>query len=340
MEHILGIDLHSDNGYYGIIEPDGKRVFKKRLPNDLPTVLSTLEPYKETITSIIVESTYNWYWLVDGLMDNGYNDRVQLANPAGFKPYEGLKHADDKTDTFFLTELKRLGILPVGYIYPKEERPVRDLLRRRMMLVRQRTSHILSFQSLITRQTGTNMSCNTIKGLQEDYIEELLDEDHLILAGETNISIIHFLTEKIRLLERAVLRRIKLKPAYKKLLTAPGIGKILALTIMLETGDIRRFASAGNYTSYCRCVKSKRMSNSKRKGEGNRKNGNKYLEWAYVEAANFAKRFCPEAKRYYQRKMAKTNQIVATKALASKLSKACYFIMRDQEVFKTEKIFG
>jgi len=340
MENILGIDLHSNNGYYGIIEPDGKRVFQKRLPNDLPTVLSALGPYKETITSIVVESTYNWYWLVDGLMDNGYNNRVQLANPAGFKPYEGLKHADDKTDTFFLTELERLGILPVGYIYPKEERPVRDLLRRRMMLVQQRTSHILSFQSLITRQTGTNMSSNHIKRLQEDYIKKLLDEDHLILAGETNISIIGFLTEKIRLLERTVLKRIKLKPEYEKLLTVPGIGKILALTIMLETGDIGRFASAGNYTSYCRCVKSKRISNSKKKGEGNRKNGNKYLEWAYVEAANFARRFCPEAKKYYQRKTAKTNQIVATKALASKISKACYFIMRDQEVFKIEKIFG
>jgi transposase len=184
------------------------------------------------------------------------------------------------------------------------------------------------------------MSCNNIKGLQEDYIEELLDEDYLILAGQTNISVVRFLTEKIRLLERAVLKRIKLRPEYEKLLTAPGIGKILGLTIMLESGDIGRFVGAGNYTSYCRCVKSKRMSNNKKKGEGNRKNGNKYLEWAYVEAANFARRFCPEAKRYYQRKLAKTNQIVATKALASKISKACYFIMRDQEVFKTEKLFG
>jgi len=341
MEHILGIDLHSDNGYYGIIEPDGKRVFQKRIPNDLPTVLTTLEPYRETIISIVVESTYNWYWLVDGLMENGYNNRVRLANPAGFSPYKGLKHADDKTDAFFLTELERLGILPVGHIYPKEERPVRDLLRRRMMLVHQKTSHLLSFQSLITRQTGTNIPCNNIKKFEEGYVKEILDEEHLILAGETNISIIRFLTKKIHLLERAVLKRIKLKPEYEKLLTVPGIGKILGLVIMLETGDIRRrFAGAGNYTSYCRCVKSKRMSNSKKKGEGNRKNGNKYLEWAYVEAANFAKRFSPEAKKYYQRKMAKTNQIVATKALASKISKACYFIMRDQEVFKTEKIFG
>ena len=323
MEHILGIDLHSDNGYYGIIEPDGKRVFKKRIPNDLPTVLTALGPYKGTITNIVVESTYNWYWLVDGLMENGYNNRVRLANPAGFSPYKGLKHADDKTDAFFLTELERLGILPVGHIYPKEERPVRDLLRRRMMLVQQKTSHILSFQSLITRQTGTSMPCKDIRKFEEDYVKEILDEEYLIL-----------------LLERAVLKRIKLKPEYEKLLTVPGIGKILGLTIMLETGDIGRFASAGNYTSYCRCVKSKRMSNSKKKGEGNRKNGNKYLEWAYVEAANFAKRFSPEAKKYYQRKMAKTNRIVAIKSLASKISKACYFIIRDQEVFKTEKIFG
>ena len=340
MEHILGIDLHSDNGYYGIIEPDGKRVFQKRIPNDLPTVLRALGPYNGTITNIVVESTYNWDWLVDGLMENGYDNRVQLANPAGFSPYKGLKHADDKTDAFFLAELERLGILPVGHIYPKEERPVRDLLRRRMMLVQQKTSHILSFQSLITRQTGTSMPCKNIRKFEEDYVKEILDEKHLILAGETNISIIHFLTKKIHLLERAVLKRIKLKPEYEKLLTVPGIGKILGLTIMLETGDIGRFASAGNYTSYCRCVKSKRMSNSKKKGEGNRKNGNKYLEWAYVEAANFAKRFSPEAKKYYQRKMAKTNQIVAIKSLASKISKACYFIIRDEEVFKTEKIFG
>jgi len=184
------------------------------------------------------------------------------------------------------------------------------------------------------------MSSNNIKKFEEDYVKEILDEEHLILAGETNISIIHFLTKKIHLLERAVLKRIKLKTEYEKLLTVPGIGKILGLTIMLESGDIERFVGVGNYTSYCRCVKSKRMSNNKKKGEGNRKNGNKYLEWAYVEAANFARRFCPEAKRYYQRKMAKTNRLVATKALASKISKACYFIMREQEVFRTEKLFG
>jgi len=338
MEHIVGIDLHSNNGYYGIIETDGKRVFQQRLPNDLPTVLSALKPYRETIRSIVVESTYNWYWLIDGLMENGY--KIELGNPAGFMRYSGLKHGDDKTDAFFLTEMKRLGILPVGYIYPREERPVRDMLRRRMMLVQQKTSHILSFQSLITRQTGTTMSSNAIRKLEEGDVEGLLEEEHLVLTGETNIAIIRFLTQRIRLLEKAILKRMKLKPEYEKLMTVPGIGKILALTIMLETGDISRFAGVGNYASYCRLVRSDRTTNGKKKGEGNRKNGNRYLEWAYVEASNYARRYSAEARKYHQRKTAKTKQVVATKALACKLAKACYFIIRDQEEFKTEKIFG
>ena len=338
MELIAGIDLHSDNGYYGIVNMEGERVFRKRLPNHLPTVLLALRPFQADLKGIVVESTYNWYWLVDGLMENGY--KVHLANPAGIEQYDGLKHADDRTDAFFLAELLRLKILPEGYIYPKEERPVRDLLRRRIMLVQQRTSHILSFQGLMSRQTGAGMSSNLIKKLREEEIKEFLDEEHLILTGETNIAIVRFLTEKIRALEKAALKRAKIKPEYEKLMTVQGIGIILTLTIMLETGDIRRFPSAGNYASYCRSVKAKRTSNSKNKGKGNQKNGNKYLSWAYVEAANYARRYCPKANRFYQKKMAKTNQVVATKALACKLAKACYYIMRDQVAFDTEKIFG
>jgi transposase len=338
MELFAGVDLHSNNGYYGIVDKDGERVFQKKILNSLPIVLSALRPFRGKIRGIAVESTYNWYWLVDGLMENGYP--VHLANPAGIQPYNGLKNANDKSDAFFLTELLRLGILPEGHIYPKEERPVRDLLRRRMMLVQQRTSHILSFQGLLSRQTGAGMSSNAIKSLKEEEVQTFLDEECLVLTGETNISAIRFLTEKIRRLEKAALKRVKLKPEYEKLLTAPGIGKILALTIMLETGPIGRFRSAGNYASYCRAVKAKRTSNEKKKGKGNQKNGNRYLGWAYVEAANFARRYCPEAKRYFQRKMARTNAIVATKALASKISKACYSIMRNQVDFDVKKMFG
>lgn len=339
MEHIAAVDLHSDNGYYGIIEPDGKRVYQKRLPNNLAVVLRELEPYRQTMRCIVIESTYNWYWLGDGLMEQGY--KVKLGNPAKFEKYNDLKYSDDKTDTFFLTDMERLNILPTGYIYPKQERGIRDLLRRRMLLVQQKTSHILSFQSLISRQTGGSISGNDIRGLVIEDVEELLvgQEKHVVFAGQNNIAVIGFLQERIGLLEKTVLASARLRSEYEKLQSVPGIGKILALVIMYETGDIGRFKAPGNYVSYCRCVKSKHLSNGKKKGSGNRKNGNKYLSWAYVEAANYCRRFCEEAKKYYQRKLAQRNSVIATKALAAKLCRAAYFIMRDQVEFDVKKIF-
>ncbi len=212
MEHIAGIDLHSNNGYYGIIEPDGKRIFQKRLPNDLQTVLLHLEPYRNTLSSIIIESTYNWYWLVDGLVKNGYN--VKLANPAKFEKYNDLKYSDDKTDAFFLTEMERLHILPTGYIYPKQERPIRDLLRRRMFLVKHRTSLILSFQSLVSRETGGSISARQISLLESQQIEELFEEEYVQLAGTRYAETIKFIAGRIQLLEGEILKHAKLKPEF------------------------------------------------------------------------------------------------------------------------------
>jgi len=333
------VDLHGNNGYYGIVDETGKRIFKKRIQNSLPEILTALEPYREQIEDgVVVESTYNWYWLVDGLQANGYG--AKLANPAAMQQYNGLKNTDDETDAFFIAELSRLGILPEGHIYPKEDRPVRDLLRRRLLLVRHRTAHILSFQNLIARERGEQISSNKIQKLWPKEVARFFDDERLVLMGQTNIEAIRFLSLQIRRIEKVVLDAVKLRPEYEKLLTVPGIGKILALTIMLETGDINRFKKVGNYSSFCRCVKSSRISNDKKKGENNRKNGNRYLNWAYIEAANFIRRYCPEAKSWHQRKAAHSKQVVATKALASKICKACYFIMRDQEDFDVSKIFG
>ena len=150
----------------------------------------------------------------------------------------------------------------------------------------------------------------------KERVEGFFDDARLVLMGQTNIEVIRFLSGQIRQIEKAVEGEVELKPEYEKLLTVPGIGRILALTIMLETGDIGRFREAGNYSSYCRCVKSSRKSNEKKKGENNRKNENAYLNWAYIEAANFIRRYCPEAKRWYQRKLTRSKQVVATKALS------------------------
>jgi transposase len=304
----------------------------------LDRVLLALEPFKKELSGVVVESTYNWYWLVDGLKDNGY--KLHLANPSAIKQYEGLKHTDDKWDSFWLAHMLRLGILPEGYIYPKEGRPLRDLLRRRLLLVRQRTTHILSLHSMVTRNLGIRMSGNAIKKLKEANVEELFEQRYLVLAAKSSISVIRFLKERISIIEKEALSILKPHHGFNCLQTIPGIGDILALTIMLEVGDIGRFPAVGNYSSYCRCVKSERLSNGKKKGKENQKNGNKYLSWAYVEAANFAIRFCPYARKFYQRKKAKTNGVVAIKALSNKLARASYYIIRDQVPYDPKKLFG
>jgi transposase len=337
MKVYAGIDLHSSNNYIGIINEEDQRLYQKRLPNRLEHILEALEPFKESMEGIVVESTYNWYWLVDGLQDHGY--KVHLANPSAIKQYEGLKHTDDKWDSFWLAHIKRLNILPEGYIYPKEERPVRDLLRRRLLFVRHRTSHILSLQSSITRNLGYKMSSREIKKLERGDAGKLFDDPFLVLAASNNISAIQFLKTRIAEIEKEVKSHIQLKPEFKYLLTVPGIGNILGLTIMLEVGDISRFLKVGNYSSYCRCVKSERISNSKKKGQGNRKNGNKYLSWAYVEAANFFRRYCPKANAFYQHKKAKKNGVVAIKALSNKLARASYYIMKDKVPYDANKMF-
>jgi len=338
METYAGIDLHSSNNYIGIINEQDQRLYGKRIPNELDRVLMALEPFKKELSGVVVESTYNWYWLVDGLKDNGY--KLHLANPAAIKQYEGLKHTDDKWDSFWLAHMLRLGILPEGYIYPKEGRPLRDLLRRRLLLVRQKTTHILSLQSMINRNLGVRMSGNAIKKLKEADAEELFNQTHLLLTAKSSISVIRFLKEKISIIEKEALALLKPHHGFNYLQTIPGIGNILGLTIMLEVGDIDRFPTVGDYSSYCRCVKSERFSNGKKKGNGNRKNGNKYLAWAYVEAANFAIRYCPHAQKFYQRKKAKINGIVGIKALSNKLARASYYIIRDQVPYDAKKLFG
>jgi transposase len=338
MQTYAGIDLHSSNCYLAVIDEQQRRLYSKRLPNSLDHILTALQPFKEELSGVVVESTYNWYWLVDGLQEQGY--RMHLANPSAIRQYEGLKHTDDKWDAFWLAQLLLLGILPQGYIYPKAERPSRDLLRRRLLFVRHRTAHILSLQSMVQRCCGHGISGNAIKKLTPQEAAALFSDPQLGLTARFQVETIGFLTQQIRSIEKAVLPQVKLRPEFEILLTIDGIGKILALTIMLEVGDIRRFAKAGNYASYCRCVKSQKLSDTKKKGEGNRKNGNRYLSWAYVEAANFTVRHSARAKAFYQRKCAKTKKVVAIKALANKLARASFYILRDQSAFDEKRLYG
>jgi len=333
-----GIDLHSNNCVVIVSDEGDRLLYQKRLPNDLAQILAALDPFCGELAGVVVESTYNWYWMVDGLMDAGY--RVHLAHPAAIKKYDGLKHSGDFADAAYLAQLLRLELLPEGYVCPREERGARDLARKRMQLVRYRTAQILSIEGIMVRQTGSRMKSQAVKQLTAEQVNELAFAPDVALAMEANRAVSETLARQIESLEKRLHERVSLRPEYYLLKTVPGIGETLATTIMLETGSISRFAQVGNFSSYCRCVDSRRESNGKKKGEGNTRNGNKYLAWAFVEAANFAIRYSPQARSFYDRKKSRTNRALATKALAHKLARACYYMLRDQKPFDAHLCFG
>jgi transposase len=333
-----GIDLHSNNSVVVVSDEADRVLCRRRLPNELAAVLRTLEPYREQLAGVAVESTYNWYWLVDGLQAAGY--RMHLVNTCAVKQYEGLKHSDDDSDAAHLAHLLRLGILPTGYICPPPARALRDLARKRLQLTRSRTAHILAVENIVARQTGTRINGEAVKRLTSEALHKLEQCQDVTLAMSANVAVIQTLNAQIAKLEARLREEVRPRDEFKVLTTSPGIGEILATTIMLETGTVERFAGVGNFASYARCVDSKRISNGKKKGQGNVKNGNRYLAWAFIEAAHFARRYCPEAKRFYERKKAHTNTIVASKALAHKLARACYHMLKERKPFDVKRCFS
>lgn len=338
-KHFGSFDVHSNNAVGVIIDEEKRWVFKRKFKNDLPKILGALENYRKTLSGIVVESTFNWYWLVDGLTENGY--KVHLAHTRATNTNSGKKYSDDYQDAFHLANLLRTGDLHEGYIYPKADRPLRDLLRKRGMLVKSRTQHLLSLISLVNRHLGIQVKSDHVKRWGMKEFEQLFSDERLQLSGQSNLVVIKTLSAEIKKLEKSILEKGKLKKEFNVLRTIPGIGEVIALAISLEIGDINRFTKPGRYVSYCRCVPGERRSNDKKKGEGNRKNGNKYLCWAYIEAANFTKRHCPYAKAYYERKLKKTGKrVIALKAIAAKLARATYYMLKDGVKYDPERLFN
>ena len=333
-----GIDLHANNSYLAVIEETDELVLSKRYRNDLGSLSRALEPYRADLRGIAVESTFNWYWLVDGLAAEGY--RVHLVNTLAAQQYQGLKYTDDKSDARWLAHMLRLGILPTGWIYPKRQRAVRDLLRKRSQLVRQRTASRLGLRNVLERTTARRLTTNALKKVTTDDLSEWVEDPNVRLSMAASLAMIDAASEQIEQLDRAILEQAPTNDSYRVLTTIPGVGPVIASTIHYETGDIGRFPTVGNYVSYCRLVRAERNSNQRTKGQGLRKNGNRYLSWAYHEAAHFAVRFQPKARRWHEKKRSRTCPLVAIRALAHKLARAAYFMMRDQVPYEPARLFG
>jgi transposase len=223
----------------------------------------------------------------------------------------------------------------------KAERWLRDLGRERLGLVQERTSHLLSLEGWMARQSGHHPGTRQIREMSGKEPGQLWGESpRAEQAVRGRLAVLRVLDEQIVELEKTLGAQLQPNPDYERLQTVWGIGKVLARTILLESGSMSRFPQEGNYLSYCRMVESRKMSNRKKKGEANRKCGNRYLSWAYMEAAHFACRYCPQAKSFVDRKAQRGQRVLGLKALASKLSRASYFVLRDGLEFDPERLFG
>jgi transposase len=312
-------------------------VAERRLGNDVRNYLRFLEPYREELVAIGVESTYNWYWLVDSLNESSY--KMRLMNPSKASNFKELKYTNDRHDAAWIAKMLALGIMPEGYIMPPEERSLRDLLRRRSFMVSKRGSFLKSMQNVIARSAGRQVSSDELLKWDADMIRASLTDPLVADSVLLLVPVVRTLTAQIHALERIAMQEGKLREEFAVLQTVRGIGNVLALTIMCETGDIGRFRSAGNYVSYCRWAPTDRVSNNKSKGKGNKKNGNKYLSWAYSEAGHYARIHDPIVRRYYQRVVKRSHPMVAKAKVAAKLARGCFYVLRDQVPFDSQRAF-
>lgn len=338
MKLYAGIDLHSNNNVIVIYNPQEKKIlFRERLPNSENDILLALSPYQENLVCVVFESTYNWYWLADCLIKNHYP--LEMANVSAMQGLKYKKHTNDFTDALWLADMAAAGRLATGYIHPSEIREQRELARQRMKLVQVRTKVILMMQSMLTRYSNVTFKALVLKKMDETLLAKHISSPELSFCFWEQQKVLIQLESSVIALEKKCLKLMKKYPAFSALRTTPGIGEILALVILVETGPISRFKNAKHYASYCRKVDSRRESNGKKKGENHRKNGNQYLSWAFTEAAIYAIRFNETIKKYYQRKCNKVHKVSALNAIAHKLAAACYYILNDGVSFDVDKAF-
>jgi len=341
MKYYCGLDLSARDCQVCVIDNNLNPLVQKKVKNELSRIVALIEPFKDDLESV-VESTFNWYWLVDGLKEKGYG--ICLAHTLGLFMITGAKVKTDKRDAFALAKLLKAGMIPKAYIYPYESRPVRDLIRRRSSLVQLRAEEYGSLRRLLLRQGIIEHSRNDIKHAVKEDLNEWFQHPMIILRARFQLERIELFSRQITELESTILATAEKKPEYKLLTTIPGIWKILAMTIMYEVGEISRFENAKHFSSYTRVVPGIAQSGSKKgRGRGS-KQGNPYLKSAFSQAATYAVRYYPKIRRCYDKHLnrhrGRARKLIAYNIIAHKIAVATYCVLRDGTEYREELMFG
>lgn len=341
MSFYCGIDLSATTSWICVLDDHLSVVLERKVPNELPLVLQALSPFTDDLR-VVVESTFNWYWLVDGLQLHGID--VTLAHCLGLAAISKAKVKTDRRDAFTLAKLLRAGVIPPAYIYPRQLRPVRDLLRRRGHLVAARAHEYARLRMVLLRHGVLSSSPNLIKRADEDDLAHLLDHPILELNARLELERIALLSRQIHVLETVLLDHAEANPDFHRLRSIPGVGPTLALMILYEVGDISRFPSARDFCSYCRLVPGVAQSGDTSRRGRSSKQGNHYLKHAFSQAAVHAVRCYPNIRHAFERQQAKhrgrAKSLIAYCVIAHKLGLAAYHVLRDATSYKEDLLFS
>ena len=341
MKFYCGIDLHATNSFLCVIDDKDKILLKEKLKNDLGAILYALESFSPR-PSVVVEATINWYWLIDGLQEAGFD--VKLAHSMALYMITGAKVKTDRRDAFSLARLLRLDAIPEAYIYPKAKRPIRDLLRKRKQVVRLRANAYGALRRVLLQYGFYGYSQATIKSLTEAQLDQHLEHFATQAGCHLEVQRIRFYSDQIKTLENIILSSVSDDQRFELLQTIPGVGKILALTILYESGDIDRFQSAKHFCSYARVVPGVAQSSGVSKRGRGSKQGNPHLKWAFCQAAALSVRYNTGIRKFRQRHLSrrrsKAKKMVTLCIVAHKLAIASYIILKNRVPFKQELMFG
>jgi len=338
-QHYCGIDLHAKTMYLCILDRDGQIVLHKNMKSRPDALLAAVEPFRDDLV-VGVECMFTWYWLADLCQREGIE--FVLGHALYMKAIHGAKAKNDKIDAFKIASLLRGGNLPKAYVYPPEMRATRDLLRRRLHLVRRRGNLLAHIQNTHHQYNLPTPTAKIAYKANREGVAETFADPDARKSMEVDFMLTGNYDAIIRDIENHLVRSAKQHDSqtYHRLKTVPGIGKILALTILYEIHDISRFPRVQDFLSYCRLVKCDHTSAGKKLGTGGAKIGNVHLKWAFSEAAVLFLRNNPEGQKHLRRLAGKHGKAKALSILAAKLGRTVYLMLRKDKAFDMNRFLA
>jgi len=334
-----GIDLHTTKMYLCILNQQGETVYHRNMKTRPDTFLYAIKPFRDDLV-VSAECMFSWYWLADLCED--HDIPFVLGHALYMRAIHGGKSKNDRIDSKKIAALLRGGLIPQAYVYPRNMRATRDLLRRRNHFMRKRAELFSHTQNTATQYNfaeplGRIAKPKNREGLLDKFVDPAVKK-----SIEANLEMITTYDRVIGDLERNISKSaVNHDPiAYALLKTIPGVGKIIALDILYEIENIHRFPRVQDFVSYSRLVKCAKESNGKLYGSSGKKIGNAHLRWAFSQASQLFLKGNDAGKRYHQKLVNKHNKGKALSILAHKLGRAVYFILKNQKPFDMNRFFN